>query len=200
MIGVVRPPNSNRTSESGAIGVGTLIGVALLVLAVYLLLGAAEADTAHYGRVPVPSISQVELPEGETDVYYAEGIEPDSGVSLAVPLDLDYSITDSAGQAVQVSSRGDDPEETDGGMARLIGSVSAPAEGIYTVKVVSDDAAQRISPTITFGQSPFGAIEARFDEGVEAVKGPAGIVVVALLFVLLLLPRFRRALASSRGG
>ena len=197
MIAVVNRPDIDRSSESGAIGAGTLIGVALLALAVYLLLGAAEGDSAHYGSAPVPSTSQVELPEGETDVYYAEGVEPDAGVSLAVPQDLDYSITDSAGQTVDVSFRGAEPEETDGGMARLIGSVSAPADGIYTVEVASNEAVQRIRPAITFGQSPLEAIQARFDDVVEALKGPAGIAVVALLVVLFLLPRFRRALASS---
>ncbi len=200
MIGVMRRPEIAKSSEAGAIGAGTAIGVALLALVVYLLLGAAEGDTAHYGSVSVPSTSQVELPEGETDVYYAEGIEADAGVSLVVPQDLDYSITDSAGQAVDVSFRGAEPEETDGGMTRLIGSVSAPADGIYTVEVASNEAVQRIRPAITFGQSPLEAIQARFDDVVEALKGPAGIAVVALLVVLFLLPRFRRALASSRNG
>lgn len=187
-------------TQTGAIAVGTLIGVALLALFAYLLLGAAEGDTAHYGRVPVPSTTSIELPEGETDVYYAEAVDPSAGVSLTVPEDLEYTITDAAGQAVSVASRGGDPEESDGGTARLIGAVDAPADGTYTVTVTSDTAAQRGSAQLTFGQSPFGAVRERFEGVVDALRGPAGVAVAALLVVLFLLPRFQRALARRSQG
>lgn len=188
-------PTPSPRDESGAIGVGTIIGVALLALLVYLLLAAAETDTTHYGVVPVPSTAQVELPGGETDVYYAEAIRPGAGISLVTPEDLSYSISGAPGQDVSSASRGGDPEETNGGMTRLIGAVSVPEDGLYTIKVTSDLAAQRISPQLTFGQSPSQAVRERFEGAVDALKGPAGFALVALLVVLFLLPRFRRAAA-----
>ena len=186
-------------SESGAIGAGTVIGLALAGLFVYLLLAATEGDSAHYGRVTMPGTAQIELPEGETDIFYEEGIESDSAVSLATPGDLSYLVLDGNEQSVETDSRGGDAEEVEGGMARKVGAVFAPADGVYTVEVESDEAAQRITPELTFGQSPLQAIEARFDEIVDTLKGPVGIVVVAVLFVLFMLPRFRRALRQPSG-
>ncbi len=193
------PQHRDSRAESGAIGVGTVIGVALAVLAVYLLIGATEGDSAHYGRAPVPSTTRIELPKGETDVFYAEKRKAAAGDPLSVPGDLDYLITDSAGQGVKVSSRGGDPEETDDGTARVVGAVSAPADGVYTLEVTSNEAAQRVGPELTFGQSPFQAVADRFDKVVEELKGPTGIVVAIVLLVLFLLPSFQRA-ARRRGG
>ena len=193
-----RPLRGNRLrSESGAIGAGTAIGVALLGVFVYLVLAATEGDPAHYGTVTVPGTAQIELPEGETDIFYREGIESGSAVSLVTPDDLDYTVTDSSDISVETDSRGGDPEEVEGGETRKVGAVFAPADGVYTVEVESDEAAQRITPELTFGQSPLQAIEARFEEIVDALKGPLGIVVVAILFVLFMLPRLRRSLRRS---
>ena len=176
-----------------------MIGVALLGLVVYLLFAATEGDPAQFGRVAVPGAAQVELPKGETDIFYREGIEPGSAVSLVTPGDLDYVVTDSRDISIETDSRGGDAEEVEGGMTRKVGAVFAPADGVYTVEVKSDEAAQRITPELTFGQSPLQAIEARFEEIVDALKGPVGIVVVAVLFMLFMLPRFRRALRHSSG-
>ena len=148
----------------------------------------------------MPGSAQIELPEGETDIFYREGIESGSAVSLVSPEDLDYNVTDSSDISVETDSRGGDPEEVEGGVLRKVGAVFAPADGVYTVEVESDEAAQRITPELTFGQSPLQAIEARFEDIVDALKGPLGIVVVAALFVLFMLPRLRRALRDSNSS
>lgn len=145
----------------------------------------------------MPSTASVELPKGETDIYYAEAIQAEDGIALATPEDLEYSITDAAGVSVRVDSRGGEPEQTEDGMTRVIGAVFAPADGLYAVKVTSAMAVQRISPEITFGQSPFQAVSERFENVIDTLKGPSGVALLALLIVLFLLPHFRRALATE---
>jgi len=180
-------------SERGAISAGTVVLVALLGLVVYLLLAVFEGDTAQFGAVPVPGNKQVELPKGDVDVYYAEKVDSDAGVPLVVPGDLQYSVTDADGNAVQVQSRGAEAESTGDGMTRLVGSLRAPADGIYTVTTKSSQAGQRIAPEVTFGQGPFAAIGHRFGDVVDALRGPLGIVVLAVLVILFLMPRWRLA-------
>ena len=52
---------------------------------------------------------------------------------------------------------------------------------------------QRISPELTFGQGPFAAIGQRFSDVVDALRGPVGIIVLAVLVLLFLLPRWKLA-------
>jgi len=180
--------------EQGLISAGSLVLIGLALLAGYLLLAAFEGDSAQFGKVPIPGKERVELPKGDIDIYYAEKVDPDAGVPLVTPDDLDYSVTGPNGVAVRVDSRGDDAKSTGDGMARLIGAMKVPVEGSYTVTTESPQAAaQRIEPALTFGQGPFAAIGHRFDETRDALAGPLGIVILAVLVLLFLLPRFQRA-------
>ncbi len=96
--------------EEGAISVSALIGIALVLFVGYLLLAAFEGDSAQFGSVPVPGKEQVELPKGDVDIYYSEKVDPDAGVPLITPDDLQYTVTGPDGQGVTVNSRGDDAE------------------------------------------------------------------------------------------
>ena len=187
--------------EEGAISVSALIGIALVLFVGYLLLAAFEGDSAQFGSVAVPGREQVELPEGDVDIYYSEKVDPDAGVPLITPDDLQYTVTGPEGQGVTVNSRGDDAESTGDGMTRLIGSLQAPEDGLYTVTTESSHAAQRIAPAVTFGQGPFAAVGQRFGDVVDALRGPLGIVVRVVLVILFLLPRWRlaRRRASYQG-
>lgn len=187
--------------EEGAISVSALIGIALVLFVGYLLLAAFEGDSAQFGSVAVPGREQVELPKGDVDIYYAEKVDPDAGVPLITPDDLQYTVTGPDGQGVTVNSRGDDAESTGDGMTRLIGSLQAPEDGLYTVTTESSQAAQRIAPAVTFGQGPFAAVGQRFGDVVDALRGPLGIVVLVVLVILFLLPRWRlaRRRASYQG-
>ena len=187
--------------EEGAISVSALIGIALVLFVGYLLLAAFEGDSAQFGSVAVPGREQVELPKGDVDIYYSEKVDPDAGVPLITPDDLQYTVTGPDGQGVTVNSRGDDAESTGDGMTRLIGSLQAPEDGLYTVTTESSQAAQRIAPAVTFGQGPFAAVGQRFGDVVDALRGPLGIVVLVVLVILFLLPRWRlaRRRASYQG-
>ena len=187
--------------EEGAISVSALIGIALVLFVGYLLLAAFEGDSAQFGSVAVPGREQVELPKGDVDIYYSEKVDPDAGVPLITPDDLQYTVTGPEGQGVTVNSRGDDAESTGDGMTRLIGSLQAPEDGLYTVTTESSQAAQRIAPAVTFGQGPFAAVGQRFGDVVDALRGPLGIVVLVVLVILFLLPRWRlaRRRASYQG-
>jgi hypothetical protein len=92
-----------------------------------------------------------------------------------------------------VSSRGDDAKSTGDGMTRLIGQIKAPEDGGYVVTTESTQAGQRISPELTFGQGPFAAVGQRFSDVVDALRGPVGIIVLAILVLLFLLPRWKLA-------
>jgi hypothetical protein len=179
--------------QEGMISAGALILIGLALLLGYLLLAAFEGDSAQFGSVAVPGEGRVELPEGDVDVYYAEGADPDAGVELIAPPDLEVRVTGPSGQDVPLSSRGAEPESTDEGMARLIGAVRAPEDGFYDVRVESSQAMQRISPEVTFGQGPFAAVEHRFNGVVDVLRGPVGIVLLVVLAVLYMLPRVRGA-------
>lgn len=187
---------SSARSQSGVIGVGTVIFVGVLGLLAYLLLAAFEGDVDKFGRVPVPSAgASVELPEGGSDVYYVEA-GGDTESPLALPDGLEFSLVGTDGQGVEVDERGGDPKEIESGRARLVGIAFAPAEGTYRVTVETDAAIARPDSELTFGQSPFQAVEARFDEVVEELKGTTGIVVAVALALLFFVPRVQRALRS----
>ena len=84
---------------------GTLVVVALFAFGVYLLLGVSEGDPDHYGEVPIPGSATVELPDGEIDVFYAEGLDPSSDVTLSAPDDLEYSIAAEDGESIRIDPR-----------------------------------------------------------------------------------------------
>lgn len=193
MSGRRRSPRVQPGSESGFVSVGTVIGIAIAAFLGYLLLAAFEADTAKFGRVPVPSSgTTVALPESGSDVYYAErGLGAEA--PLTVPAGLDFTVVGGDGVAAETDSRAGDAKEVEGGRARLVGIVFAPAEGTYAVTVQSEEPG-RSGGELTFGQSPFQAIESRFDSVVEELNGPTGIIVVVALVILFMLPRVQRAL------
>ena len=180
-------------AEEGTISASTVILIAVAAFVVYLLLAAFQGDTAQFGSVAVPGKAAVELPKGDVDVYYAEKVDPDAGVPLITPDDLNYTVTGPGGEGIPVNSRGDDAKSTGDGMTRLIGQIKAPEDGNYTVTTDSTQAGQRISPELTFGQGPFAAVGQRFSDVVDALRGPVGIIVLAVLVLLFLLPRWKLA-------
>jgi hypothetical protein len=182
-------------SESGAIGIGTLFSFAIAVLAVYLLVGATQADTAHFGSAPVPGTASLQLSKGETEIYYATATG--TGTPFVVPTDLNVQISDSVGTALEVDARGDSPKDTDTGKTELIASVSIPADGTYAVTTTGAPAQGTASPEITFGQSPFSAVKDRASNVVDVLIGPVGIAVLALLALLFLYSRVRAAARQS---
>lgn len=147
--------------------------------------------------MPIPGKAEVELPKGDVDIYYSEGVSPDAGIALITPDDLEYSILDRGGVSVQVDSRGAEAKSTGDGLTRLIGAVQIPEAGVYTVETDSREAQQRITPKLTFGQGPFASVKDRFDGVVDAFKGPLGILVLLGLVILALIPRYRRARLRS---
>ena len=175
------------------ISASTVILIAVAAFVVYLLLAAFQGDTAQFGSVAVPGKAAVELPKGDVDVYYAEKVDPDAGVDLITPDDLHFTVTGPGGEGIPVNARGDDAKSTGDGMTRLIGQIKAPEDGNYTVTTDSTQAGQRISPELTFGQGPFAAIGQRFSDVVDALRGPVGIIVLAVLVLLFLLPRWKLA-------
>jgi hypothetical protein len=187
-----------RSSESGVISVGTVIALAIAALAIYLLLGATEGDSDHFGSVTVPTGGKVavELESGETNIYYAEGPQPAGAPAFVPPTDLTYTVFDPEGAPVRVDSRGEDTQETDNGVTRLIGAFSAPEDGIYQVEAEAPSIGQRPMPELTFGQSPFEAIKARFGDVVDQLKGPTGILVLVALGLLALYPMAKRAVSD----
>jgi hypothetical protein len=86
-------------------------------------------------------------------------------------------------------------------MTRLIGSLRAPEDAVYTVTTESTQAGQRITPAVTFGQGPFAAVGKRFESVVDALRGPLGIALVLELVFVVFLPRIQaaRRRASYRG-
>ena len=179
--------------ESGMVRASTVIGIGIALFLGYLLLAAINGDTAKFGSVPVPGKQQVELPKGDIDIYYSEGVDPDEGIPLIVPDDLTYVITDADGIAVEVQSRGAEAKSTGDGLTRLIGYLKAPEEGSYTVTTESSQTLQRINPSVTFGQGPLASVGQRLKDSFETLRGPLGIALLVVLVVLFLLPRFRSA-------
>ena len=183
--------------EAGLIGAGTVIWLALLGLIIYICAAAFGAGSAQFGSVGVPGQGTVELREGRVDIYYAEGVDPDAGIPLVVPSDLNYVVRDPQGNVVPDASAGDESKSTDDGLARRIGELEAPEDGTYTVEAESSDAQQRITPELTFGEDPFVALKHRFSDVVDAFKGPLGILVLLALLILIFIPRYRRAKLRS---
>jgi len=187
-------PKRRFGEESGFVSAGTAVGLALLALVVYIVAAGFSSDTDQFGSVAVPGKGVVELPDGDIDVYYAEGADPSAGVELIVPDDLDFNVADADDLHVEVQSRGGtEVKDTDHGQAILIGQVDVPAEGPYSVESESDDAQQRITPELTFGEGPFAAMKDRLDSVIDALIGPLGVLVLLALVILIFIPRYRRA-------
>lgn len=190
-----RRATGDRGSESGLISVSAVLGIAFLALIGYLLVAALDADSDHYGSVPVPSSDvAIELPQGETDVFLAERGDREQLGDVAVPADLKFTVLPEQGDPVRIDERDGATKETDDGVSRIIGAVFAPQEGTYLVSVSTDEAGQLSAPILTFGLSPLGAVVHRFNEVVDELSGTTGIVVLAALVALLLAPRVGRAL------
>ncbi len=185
-------------SESGLVSVSAVLGVAFVALIVYLLLGALNGDSDHFGEVPIPSQNvAIELPEGETDLYYAVKGDPDRLADVAVPADLKFSVVPEQGDAVRVDDRDGDVEKTDDGVSKLIAAVIAPQGGTYLVSAAGATTAvagRSPSAELTLGLSPLGAVVDRFEDVVDELDGPTGIVVLVALGMLLVAPRAERAL------
>ncbi len=185
-----------RNSESGLISVSAVLGIAFLALIVYLLLAALDADTDYYGSVAIPSENvAIELPKGETDLYISEKGDPDKLGDLDVPADLTFTFTPpDGGDPVRVDDREADTEDTDGGVTKEIAALQVPQEGTYLVSVSSNSAGTLSQPRLTFGLSPLGAVTHRFEDVVDELKGPTGIIVLIALGALMLAPRISRAM------
>ncbi len=177
------------------ISVSAVLGIAFAALIVYLLLGALNGDSDHYGRVAIPAQNvPIELPEGETDLYLAVRGDPERIGDLQVPADLQFAIAPEQGDAVRVDGRNGDTEQTDDGVSKLIAAVIAPQEGTYLVTASAGADGQLGAAELTFGLSPLGAVVERFKDVVDELNGPTGIVVLIALGALLVAPRLGRAL------
>ena len=120
------------------------------------------------------------------------------GAGLIWP-DLDSeriaAITPSEGFSLEaVDDREADTEDTDGGVTKEIAALQVPQEGTYLVSVSSNSAGTLSQPRLTFGLSPLGAVTHRFEDVVDELKGPTGIIVLIALGALMLAPRISRAM------
>lgn len=187
----MRRGEAPTSSESGFISVSAVIGIAVVGLGVYLLVAAFQGDPASYGSVPVPSQQQgIELDRGEVDVSFAEQV--DTG-SLALPEDLSYAVRTADGEVLEPSSRSGGSEDSDAGAAQVIGAIDVPGDGTYYVTAETSSAAARAQPALAFGLSPTGAVRARFDDVVDELSGPTGIIVLVALGLLFLVPQAHTA-------
>lgn len=177
--------------------VGALLSLAVAGLMIYVFLAAFEGDTDAYGGVGVPGQATADLPSGQIDLFYEQSVGP-RAAGFTVPEGLRITVTDEAGQDVETSSRGGDPEEVPGGMAQVISSVSVPAEGRYRIQVDAESLAGRVRPRVTLGQSPYVAIKERFDSVVDRLVGPIGIAIVLGLLLLYMVGRVRNAQRRKR--
>ncbi len=131
------------SSESGLIGVGTVIALGVAGILIYSAAAALGGNSALYGSVPVPATNvAVELPGSETSVFYAESVESSDTAPLTPPGDLTYLIA-GEGETVRVDARGGKPEATDSGSARVIGAAFPQEEGTYLVTTSSAELAGR---------------------------------------------------------
>ncbi len=180
--------------EGGFISASLAIGIALVALIIYIVSAGFSGATDQFGSVPVPGKSTIELPKGTIDIYYAEGTDPDAGIDLVVPSDLKYTVFDPPNTYVHVEIRGGEgSKETDNGLATVIGEMKTPFEGTYTIESESNDAQQRITPALTFGEGKFDAIKDRLDDVIDTLKGPVGILALLVIVILIFIPRYRRA-------
>lgn len=177
-------------SESGVVAPGTLIGILLVAVIVYIALAVTDADTAHFGAVPVPGTAAISLDKGETEIYYSQTTNAQSPFSK--PDDLGILIRDSAGTLVEPDYRGDKEKETEEGLTQLVAAASIPAESVYTVEVTGSPAAGALKPEVTFGQGPIEAMTARVKEIDEQLLGPVGVLLLVVLAALYLIPRLQR--------
>lgn len=184
---MARPADRSLSSESGFIGVGAVIGLAIVGIGVYLLLAAFSADSDYYGTVPVPSSqAPIELDGGDAEVSYAEEVATGS---LDVPEDLAFAVRTAEGEVLESSSRNGSPEESDRGSSELISAVDVPEDGTYYVSAESGQASTRLGAELAFGLSPTGAVQVRFGEVTDALAGPIGIAALVVLAALFLIPR-----------
>jgi hypothetical protein len=180
----VRRRLPSPSSESGLISVGAVIAVALGLVFVFILLAAFQDDPEKFGSVRIPSKSQpIELSGGQIDVSYAQQVAVGTEDELQVPSDLSYSIVDANGEAVPVEVRAEDPKDTDLGAMRLVGQASVPEDGTYYV-TSEVPSAGRAAPVLAFGLSPVGAVRERAEDVLDALKGPAGAIVILVLLIL----------------
>lgn len=182
------------SDEGGFISASAAIGIALVALIIYIVAAGFSGATDQFGSVPVPGKSSIELPKGTIDIYYAEGADPDAGIDLVAPTDLKYTVLHPPNTYIDVTVRGGEgSKETDDGLATVVGEIKTPVEGTYTIDAESDDAQQRITPALTFGEGKFDAIGDRLDDVIDTLKGPVGILALLVIAILIFIPRFRGA-------
>jgi hypothetical protein len=179
------------SSESGLIGVWAVIGLALAALVIYLLLAAFKSDPAYFGTVPIPSQgAPVELKSGEVEVSYVEQVQ--DAAAIERPNDLSYTVRTPEGEVLQGQVETREPETSDVGPSLLVGTIDAPEDGTYLVD--ADAGPNLLQPELAFGLRPTGVVRVKFNEVVDELNGPTGILVLVGLGVLFLIPRVRRAI------
>jgi hypothetical protein len=188
---------SGLRSERGAITSGMVIGLALAVVAGYILLGFTGGDPDRHGRLPVPANTVLELPGGESKVYFIQGT---ASTEAGLPADLNITVRppDALAEPVRIEPRSEQPDVRDGESIELIGAVNPEEEGSFEVTVTSQELGGRVAPQVAFGQSAIGAIGERLDSVVDRLLGPLGIAVLALLAAIWFVPRLKLAIARSR--
>lgn len=181
------------SGEAGAVSVALLLWIAVGGVLLYALFAAYFGDADRFGRVSVPGTATLDLPEGETDISYAEQAQGDGG-EVAVPADLEITVVSAAGgEAVDLDPRGSDQSEDDGEVVRLYGSVNPPAAGLYEVRTASREAVARPGPQLLFGESPLGAFGDRLSRVVDLLAGPVGVLLAVLIVAAVAVPRLQDA-------
>lgn len=188
------PPARLRPDQSGAVSISLLLWLAVAGVLLYALFGASSGDIDRFGRVSVPGSAFLDLPGGESDISYVEDAAT-AGSDVQAPTDLRVLlISTQTGVGIEVDSRGGNPSEQDGEVVRPYGAVNPPSEGLYEVRVTSNEAATRPNPQLAFGDSPFGAIGDRLSRVGDLITGPFGVLLGALVIAAIVAPRAQRIL------
>ncbi len=181
----------HESSEGGAVSVLAMLLIAVAGVCAYALVGVVAPDADRYGRVGIPSSTWIDLPSSETGIGVVASGE--SGGASALPEDIQIKVLDPrTGESLRVDARGDATEISSGQARQQIASVNPPSSGLYRVVVSRDDSRALSQAQVSFGQSPTGAVSDRFSEAWDRMIGPIGLLLLALILLISVRPRFQR--------
>jgi hypothetical protein len=130
------------------------LGLAGVFVAIMLSVFAFSARD-DYGRVEIPGVEILHLPEGKIHVTYEERT---GGREIRVPRDLAVEIIPvGGGRAIDYTPRqGSSTSNTTNTSRRSMNSFESPAEGDYAVSAIAPSAGP--SPNLQFGKGFFYAL------------------------------------------
>ncbi len=180
--------------EAGAISISAVLLIGAVLILIYALLGASNGDPDKYGRAPIPSTARLTLPAEEIDISYAE-VTAARDIPVQPPSDLRVVVREvQTGAPVAINARGGSQSEVSGEAVSPILAVRPPAEGVYEVESISNEAAGRRGPALLFGESPVGAVGDRFAKAGDLIASKYGGAAAILLLLAAMAPSFQRAL------